>query len=398
MTPQKTSWRTIDEIMQQAAEKVFPAAVLLIQHRGKRVFQRAYGWIDPQEQRWPVTTDTIFDLASLTKLFTATAFMTLVDAGQVTLETPVSQVLPEMGGVHPLQPGVDPHTKELLPQDPALVGKRIDADEVTFWHLLTHTSGLAAWDELCRLDESLGPPHTLPPQTRAQRINALLTNPRFVNAPGKHYLYSDLGFIMLGEAIERLAQMPLPQYLAQKVFQPLHATEIGFNPLARGIPLSRIAPTEFCQWRQRRVWGEVHDENSACLGGVAGHAGLFAPAEEVSRLGESFLAHDATLLSPALSRAMVQEQSNLDGVRRGLGWMLQTPAGGPAGPTLSPNSFGHTGFTGTSLWVDPARELVVTLLTNRVFFGRDAAGITNLRVQLHQAVTQIIDHQEKPQA
>ena len=142
----------------------------------------------------------------------------------------------------------------------------------------------------------------------------------------------------------------------------------------------------------------MHDENSACLGGVAGHAGLFAPAEEVSKLGESFLAHDATLLSPALSRAMVQEQSNLDGVRRGLGWMLQTPAGGPAGPTLSPNSFGHTGFTGTSLWIDPARELVVTLLTNRVFFGRDAAGITNLRVQLHQAVTQIIDHQEKPQA
>ncbi len=388
-------WHDTDALMQQGLAATFPAAVLLVRQKGKTLFHRAYGWIDPERKQWPVELSTLFDLASLTKLFTATAFMTLVDAGKVALETPVTKVIPEFGGIHPIQPGIDPHTKALLPPDPEFEDKIVSANEVTFWHLLTHTSGLAAWEDLCRRDKSadIPPiPQRVPLAMRRHRLEAFLHSPRFVSLPGEHFLYSDLGFILLGEAIERLTDCSLPEYLSRAIVRPLGIESMTYTPLGHGIPRNRIAPTEFCPWRERRIWGEVHDENASCLGGVAGHAGLFAAAEEIAVFGQCFLAGECPILSSDLVKMMIREQVWEGDERRGLGWKLQTPDNSPVGRALGPRSFGHTGFTGTSLWIDPDRELIVVLLTNRVYYGRDGEAITRFRIRLHDAVVAVVDH------
>ena len=383
-------WDVIDDMMRQGLATTFPAAVLLIQQNGKTLFHRAYGWLDPEEKQWPVKRDVLFDLASLTKLYTATAFMTLVDKGSVTLETPVSEVLPEFTGIHRLQPGVDPHTKRPLPPDPAFFGKKVNADLITFRHLLTHTSGLAARVDLCQGAAGQQPPNHLPASTRRVRLDALLRAPRLVYPPGERFLYSDLGFILLGEAIERMSGMSLPDYLARAVFAPLGMADITFNPLARGIPRQRIAPTEFCQWRGRRIRGEVHDENAFCLGGVAGHAGFFATALDVAALGSCFLAGGKGVLSAETVTEMLRDQIHHDEELRGLGWQLKIDAR-PA-PSFSIRSFGHTGFTGTSLWVDPDRRLVVALLSNRVYYGRDSEAISRFRLRLHESIANVTDY------
>ena len=388
-------WHDIDALMQQGLAATFPAAVLLVRQKGKTLFHRAYGWIDPEQQQIPVRETTLFDLASLTKLFTAAAFMTLVGTGQTSLEMPVSHIIPEFGGIRPLQQAIDPHTKTPLPIDPKSVGKKINANEVTFWHLLTHTSGLAAWEDLCRRDKSadIPPmPQRVPLAMRRHRLEAFLHSPRFVSPPGEHFLYSDLGFILLGEAIEGLADSSLPEYLSRAIVRPLGIESMTYTPLGHGIPHNQIAPTEFCPWRERRIWGEVHDENASCLGGVAGHAGLFATAEEIAVFGQCFLAGECPILSSDLIKMMIREQVWEGDERRGLGWKLQTPDNSPVGRALGPRSFGHTGFTGTSLWIDPDRELIVVLLTNRVYYGREGEAITRFRIRLHDAVVAVVDH------
>ncbi len=386
--------------MQQGLASTFPSGVLLVQHHGEVLFHRAYGWVDPETHNIATRRTTLFDLASLTKIFTASAFMTLVARGYVTLKTPISDVFPEMRGKHPLLPPIDPHSKTPLPPLPAYVGRKIDAHDVTFRHLLTHTSGLAAWMDCCHA-ASLSPvplPHQVPQALRARRLSKVIHSPRFAFPPGETVHYSDVGFILLGETVERLSQKPLPEYLREAVLRPLGMQSTTYNPLAHGVPQTQIAPTENCPWRGRRLWGEVHDENAACLGGVAGHAGLFATAEDLARLGQSFLEHGRGFLPANLAAEMVQEHAYTGTERRGLGWKLQTTTGSPIGRAFRLQSFGHTGFTGTSLWVDPSRQLVVALLTNRVYFGRNGGPIAQFRVNLHNAVAATIDalSEEKP--
>jgi CubicO group peptidase (beta-lactamase class C family) len=171
-----------------------------------------------------------------------------------------------------------------------------------------------------------------------------------------------VGFILLGMAIQRLTDKSLDQAMKSLVIKPLELT-VRYGPITRG----NVAPTEFCAWRQRRLVGEVDDENSATLHGVAGHAGLFGTAADVATLGQLYLNKGGGFISPRLAqnatRAHIED--------RGLGWMIRTPEGSSSGRLFSAGSFGHTGFVGTSLWVDPQRELVCALLTNNVFFGRD---------------------------
>ena len=394
----RSHFKTVDAIMRRGLETVFPAAVLLITHRGETVFHRAYGWLDPNTRRLPTQKDTLFDLASLTKLFTATAFMTLVAKGTVTVDTPVAQVLPEFNGIRRILPPTDPHTGATRPANPKLAGLTVDAGKITFRQLLTHTSGLDAWQDLCERENNTcaaTTPHNVRADIRRRRLNTFLQHPKFVYPPGKAFLYSDLGFITLGETIERLSIMPLSEFLSQAVLKPLALKSVVFNPLAHNIPLDTIAPTEFCRWRKRRIHGEVHDENAACLGGEAGHAGLFATAADVASFGQFFLAdkHSNTraILSDDLRQEMTREQVYLNGERRGLGWKLQTKTGSPAGKSFGFRSYGHTGFTGTSLWIDPERDMLVVLLTNRVYRGRDNQSIADFRVSLHQSVATAID-------
>jgi len=390
--------------MQSGVGCIFPAAVLHVRQGGAAIFERAYGYLDPETGRRPTQAGNLFDLASLTKLFTATAFIRLVEAGRVTLTTPVAEVLPEFAGRRPIGPSEDPLASATIPPDPQFAGQEVDAGTVTFWHLLTHTSGLAAWRSLYREEAGSrdqgsgirewgtgGPlPHLVPAELRARRIGAIYRQYGFAYPPGARVVYSDLGFILLGEAIAHLAGVPLEVYLRRVVLEPMGLRTTTYNPLAHGISPEEIVPTEFCAWRHRRCIGEVHDENSASLGGVAGHAGLFSTAAEVAALGQLYfdggIYNGVRLLAPETVAEMVRAQVGSDEDPRGLGWHQRSAGYSSSGHGFSPRSFGHTGFTGTSLWVDPDRELVVALLTNRVYYGRDPQPIMDFRPCLHDTV------------
>ena len=388
----------VDALMRSGIEAVFPAAVLLVARQGGVAFHRAYGYLDPETRRWPTQTDSLFDLASVTKLFTVTAFMTLVEAGQVALDAPVSDVLPEFDGVRPIGPTEDPMTRLIVPPDPVFAGREVNAGQITFWHLLTHTSGLAAWRSLYRENgeekEDVPLPHHVAQEKRARRTAAIHERYGFAYPLGRLMVYSDLGLILLGEAVTRLTGMHLGHYIEQAVLQPLGLQRTTYNPLAHSVLPERIVPTEFCAWRQRRCVGEVHAENAASLGGVAGHAGLFSTAWEVGTLGQAYLNRGSyggtCVLSSHTVADMTRVQVNYEDSPRGLGWLLRSQEGASSGRLFGPHSYGHTGFTGTSLWVDPDRGLLVVLLTNRVYYGRDPAPITGFRPRLHDATVQAI--------
>ncbi len=229
----------------------------------------------------------------------------------------------------------------------------------------------------------------MPRTERVARALDLIAGYPFVDLPGRMIRYSDLGLILLGEAIARLDGVDTAaDVIAARVLAPLRLEQTGFNPPDPAC----CAPTEFdARWRNRRCQGEVHDENAAALGGIAGHAGLFSTATEVARFGQWWLdAIRRPEANPVLCEA-VREQVRSGEERRGLGWARKALEGSSAGTLFSEDSFGHTGFTGTSLWVDPKRELVVALLTNRVYHGRDAEAIMAFRPALHDAICRWVD-------
>jgi CubicO group peptidase (beta-lactamase class C family) len=205
-------------------------------------------------------------------------------------------------------------------------------------------------------------------------------------------VYSDLGIILLGEAVARLWNSQLETAVQDIVLVPLALQHTSYNPLAENAPVDRIVPTEFCAWRKRRCIGEVHDENAASLGGVAGHAGLFSTAWDVAVLGQTYLNQgrygDTQILSAAAVAEMTRTHVNLNDNPRGLAWLQRSQSWSSSGRKFGPRSFGHTGFTGTSLWIDPDNELVVALLANRVYYGRDPEGIVDFRPRLHDAVVE----------
>ncbi len=364
--------------MRKALGRVFPAAVLLVKRNGRTQLHRAYGHLDPEAREQPTRLDTRFDLASLTKLFTATAFLVLVDAGRVGLDQPVAEVLPEFRGPRPIRPFADPLRPGRKIAVVPLTDATVDAGRVTFRHLLTHTSGLPAWNPLYRR----GSP---------QAVMQAALRSDFSYPTGTRVLYSDLGFILLGEAIVRITGRPLDVALRELVLEPLGLQATGFRPRNTASASQNVAPTGYCPWRGRWLRGEVHDENAAALGGMAGHAGLFGTAADVAALGQLYLdggkLGDARLLRGETASEAVREQAHFSGERRGWGWMLRPEEGeASCGRFFSPRSYGHTGFTGTSLWVDPEAGLVVALLTNRVYYGRDPVAIKAFRPALHEAV------------
>lgn len=367
MTPNFTA---VDTILRAAAGQALPAAQLVVYHHGAQLFASAYGWLDPAVRQQPTTLQTRFDLASVTKLFVATTFMRLVEQGQVALDQPVATILPDFQGKRPIQPYEDPLQSGALITVTAASGT-VDAGAVTFRHLLTHTAGLPAWRPLFR-------------QPDAVAAAALARETFFAYPIGERVIYSDIGLILLGMAIATLTALPLAAAVATYVIQPLGLIHTAYCPLAAGAELTDVAPTEFCQWRNRRICGEVHDENAAQLGGVSGHAGLFSTASDVARFGQSFL--QAELLQPATIAWMRQVQAIDGDLRRGLGFLLWSPDPLASSNPFSPAVFGHTGFTGTSLWIDPTHDLVVALLTNEVYNGRVDRQIAALRVAIHQAV------------
>lgn len=384
----------LDEIITSRLDTVAPAVTIMAILRGEVIIHQAWGWIDLDTKKIPVTTETLFDLASVTKLFTVTAFLQQVSAGRVALHTRLVEVIPEFGLLdpRPMDGGQDPHSKEILPIPDAVRGQSVDPAQVTFFHLLTHTSGLPAWrDVFNAAGPAPMPPAQRDPIAQAERWSRGLSaiyNYAFVAQPGEKVIYSDIGLMLLGEAVTRLTQRPLDAAIREHVTAPLGLSLPTFNPLQNNVVCEHIAPTENDpKWRKRRCWGEVHDENACGVGGVAGHAGLFANVRDVAAFGQAWLSHDPRLkVDPDLMAEAVREQAVSDGNRKGLGWMIKAAEGSSAGEYMDISTYGHTGFTGTSLFIDPTKQLVVALLTNSVYPGREAPGNFELRRDVHNLI------------
>jgi serine-type D-Ala-D-Ala carboxypeptidase len=328
-----------------------PGAQLVADLGDKRVIDVAVG--DARDGRDdPVTTETRFDLASITKIVTALAFLRLVENGVAEIDGSVRDVFP------------------------AAFGADGTARRITWRHLLSHASGLPAVIDLTAARGEA--------DARA-RILAVVPDGR----PGERVVYSDVGFMLLGLAVETLAGVPLGTAVGRLVLDPLGLARTAYRP----DPSLPIAETEVCRWRRRRLLGEVHDENAAVLGGVAGHAGLFGTAQDVAKLGRCILDGGTPLLGRDTVGEMLREQARDGDIRRGLGVSLWSPDPDTTGHPFGVGSFGHTGFTGTSLWVDPKRRLVVALLTNTVFRGRDDRGLWAARIAVHRAIVEAADAQ-----
>ena len=348
---------TIDRIVKRGMTAGgYPGASVVVGRRGYSVFEKGYGRLGWTTSTAAVVPDeSIYDLASLTKVVgTATAAMILYDEGRLELDTPVSKYLPSFSG-----------------------GPK---DVVTIRHLLTHTSGLPAGRDLRRLASS-------PWEARNVVMASSLTC-----KPGACQVYSDIGADVLGFAVEAIAGQGLDAFLEERVFTPLGMNDTHFRPDAA--LRDRIAPTEVSSPRGYPVRGEVHDENAWALGGVAGHAGLFSTAADLSLFAQMMLNGGTYNGVRIVSDSAVGRFTARTSGTRALGW--DTSDGeGAAGIHMGEKAYGHTGFTGTSLWIDPERELFVVLLTNRVHAPRarrPARVIADVRADLADAaVLSVVD-------
>jgi uncharacterized protein YbbC (DUF1343 family)/CubicO group peptidase (beta-lactamase class C family) len=322
-----------------------PGAVLLVGHNGQVVYRKAFGNRSLEPRREPMTADTIFDIASLTKVVaTTTAVMQLVQKGEVRVNDPVTKYLPEFGEN----------------------GK----DDITVRYLLTHFSGL-------REDFDLDPPW----QGKDAGFHLAFAE-RPVYPPGSRFLYSDTNFITLGAMVERVTGTTLDQYCTRKIFTPLQMSHTRFLPPASWRP--KIAPTEYDE-QGKMLRGVVHDPRARRMGGVAGHAGVFSTADDLSKFARALLNGSPILAGDMVEKMTTPQQPPTAQVLRGFGWDIDSPFSSNRGDLLPVGSFGHTGFTGTSLWIDPTTQTYIILLTNAVHPRGKGSAIT-LRSKVATAV------------
>lgn len=344
---------TVSALLAQGVrDTAFPGAIAVVGTRDGIVMQRSAGTLDWAPSPAPDTL-TLWDMASLTKVVALTsAMMLLVESGSVELDAPVQRYLPEFTGAQ--------------------------KERVTVRHLLTHSSGLPSWRPLYKEAES------------PEQAVALVMATPLDTVPGVRMAYSDLGAILLGQVVARVAGQPFDRFVADRVFAPLGMRDTRFLPSPE--LRERIAPTEIDPWRQRHLRGEVHDENAWALGGVSAHAGLFSTALDLARLARMYLNRGTLdgvrfVSEQTISQFTTVQDTTLS--HRALGW--ETPNGSnSAGHLMSARAFGHTGFTGTSFWVDPENDLFVILLSNRVNPTREQRRISEVRIALADAVFGVI--------
>jgi CubicO group peptidase (beta-lactamase class C family) len=354
---------------------VFPGGVLAARVDGNNKILVVAGRLSSQPTAEPVQASTIYDLASLTKpLATVTSVLLLVQAGSLKLDAAIGDVIIEL--------------------------KHAPIGSASVRDLLGHRSGLPGWRPLYeRLDAEGCAWGRAQPSVVRQSVLRLIREECLVSPIGQQSLYSDLGFILLGYAVERVSGLSLEEYFREAVAQPLGANALIFKgvtatgpPSWASEPGAMIAPTEWDTWRKRWLQGEVHDENAAAMGGVAGHAGLFGTAESVLAVSGAWLAAyhgDRSLLAPNLVREFTTKPAQSWQSSWALGWDTPT-APSSSGTHFSPESFGHLGFTGTSLWIDPLRKLEVVLLTNRVHPSRKNEAIRVFRPLIHDLAYRIL--------
>jgi beta-glucosidase-like glycosyl hydrolase/CubicO group peptidase (beta-lactamase class C family) len=331
------------------AEKKFPGAVVAVGKNGALVHLRALGRLSYDEGAASVANDTLYDLASLTKVVvTTTMAMMLVDEELLDLDKPVRAFVPQFHG-----------------------GAK---DAVTVRQLLSHSSGIDWWAPLYK-ELSSRPAYV-----------ARIAGMDLAYEPGTKSLYSDLGLLLLGEVLERVAGESIDSFARKRILGPLGMKDTQYKPPASLLP--RIAPTENDPWRGRVVRGEVHDENAYAMGGIAPHAGLFGTAPDLARFAQMLVnggVYDHKRLVSRETLEAFTRPAGVPGSSRALGWDMAdgTNAGGAL---MSKRSFGHTGFTGTSMWIDPERKLFVILLTNRVHPNREPNPIAPIRRAVADAV------------
>jgi CubicO group peptidase (beta-lactamase class C family) len=333
-----------------------PGGVLWLEHDDV-AYHKAYGNRALVPAVEPMTEDTVFDLASLTKVVAATpAIMVLIERGEVKLDAPVQTYISEFTGG----------------------GKEL----VTVRELLTHTSGLPpdietktdwhGWDTAIQ-------------KACAEKLFA---------PPGTVYKYSDINFFMLGEIVQRVSRMPLQDFVQREIYKPLKMRDTGFLPLQRGISLSRIAPTEVVNGKPWR--GIVHDPTARHMGGVAGHAGLFTTASDLARYARMLVnlgeLDGVRIFKPETVKLMTSMQMPAGmTMLHGLGWDIDSPYAGPRGKLFPLGSYGHTGWTGTSLWIDPFSKTFVIFLSNRNH-PTEAGSVIALRHQLGTLAAEAIEN------
>ena len=358
----------------------YPGAVLLIMRHGVEVVHKAFGMRSFGESALPMTLDTVFDVASMTKpIATATAVLRLVEMGEINLDHPVGRYLPQAAAANAA------------------------ANEITLMHLLTHTSGLPAEAPLYEGADG-----------RDDCVRALLgLAPEL--AVGSAVQYSCMGFILLSLVVEEVTGEGLDAFVRREVFDKLGMDDSGFYAVERFAEQERVAPTErrtaiergreIWEWVRRTgqfldlhtessvAWGAVHDENALAMGGVSGNAGLFSTAADIGKFAQMYLQGGcyggARILAPATVELATRNFTAGMGDNRGLGWHLKSP-GTFFGSLISERAYGHTGFTGGALWIDPDRDLAVVLLTNRVHETRDNLALVNLRPRFINAVVAAI--------
>ena len=347
---QDTTWDRLQRFLDESvAQKAFPGAVVAVGRHDTVLFLHAFGHLDYEQNR-PVTTRTVYDLASLTKVIgLTTAMMQLVERGEVGLDTPAVRYVPSFHD-----------------------------STVTVRQLLTHSSGLPAWRPCWQRVHS------------REEMFALVNAEPLEQPPGTKMVYSDLGAMVMTQIAEHVTGERLDRYLRMHLFRPLGMRDTRYLPPASW--RSRIAPTEMdTTYRHRLIRGEVHDENAAAMGGISGHAGLFSTAPDVVKFAQMLLrggrtgarAHGGTgaRIIDSATVATFTAVQNPALSSRALGW--DTPSqGSSAGDELSPQAFGHTGFTGTSIWIDPAQDLFIILLANRVYPTRQNDQILRVRPQV----------------
>ncbi len=358
-TPAHPDFSVLDSIFKNAiGEGDIPGAVVIVGHNGNVVYRKAFGSRAVSPVREAMTADTIFDIASLTKTFTAICVMRMVELGQVRLNDRVSQYMPEFAGN----------------------GK----EDISIRQLLTHYSGLAP-------DLDLSHPWR-GKETALQMANASAP----VEPPGARFVYSDINYIVLGALVERVSGMSLDRYMDAHILQPLGLTTTRFLPPQSWA--SRIAPADYAErtlgegLRVLHLRGTVNDPTARRMGGVAGHAGMFSTADDLAKYAQWWLDRDKVLSAATMEKMTTPQQPPNSTVLRGLGWDIDSPFSSNRGELLPVGGFGHTGWTGTSMWIDPQTKTYVIILANATHpHGMPRREVVSLRSEAATAVAVALD-------
>ncbi|MGH7865670.1 MAG: serine hydrolase domain-containing protein [Candidatus Binataceae bacterium] len=371
-------WREVEQAFDDAiARGAIPGATVVVRRGPDIEFEGAFGLRSLTPERSPMRLETVFDLSSLTKaLATSVAAMMLTRGGRLRLDDRVTRCFHNFG-VH-------------------------NKTTVTVRHLLAHCSGLAAWrpfyQRVAQIEKS-GRVNFMSSNGARQFVFDEIHREKSEAPPGTRTIYSDLNFILLGEIIEQVSGFALNRFCRDKIFRPLGLRATDFIDIShtRSRHLEPVAdmfaPTEMCLWRQRVLVGEVDDENAFAMGGVAGHAGLFAPVREVDLIAHELLkchAGKSELVPQPIITEFWTRDHAVAGSTWALGWDTPSAENSSAGRHFSPGAVGHLGFTGTSIWLEPAKQIAVSLLTNRIHPRRDNQAIRELRPRIHDLIMEAL--------